>query len=77
MLVNGKEVKRAHLLEGELKPGTKAEGYPEEAYRARREEAVHPNKGVRLIPSLRFPFEKAPKSLARDPRLKAFRDIAM
>lgn len=74
VLVNGKELKRAHLPEGELKPGTKAESYPEEAYRARREEVPHPNKGVRHIPDLRFAFEKAPKPRIRDEKMKAFRD---
>ncbi len=61
VLVNGSEVARAHLPEGELTTETKATDYPEDAYRSYIDECNEPHLGRRCIPDLRFSWEEAPK----------------
>lgn len=73
VLVNGKELKRAHLPEGDLKLDSFGTPYPEEAYRCLIDEVPDGNKGRRVMPDLRLPFDSAPSNARGKKSLEKYR----
>ncbi len=74
VFINGQEVARGHLPEGDLAPDTPGAEYPEPAYRAFLEEVPEPNKGRRCVSDIRLPFELSPKPRRGGKRMAPFRN---